>query len=86
MPRDIGRVAFAEYGYGFTVNHKLPFTGGNVRVELTEQRVIFQQMRQRFAVRQIVDRHNLNIRIAQCSAQYVASDTAKTVNTDLYHD
>jgi hypothetical protein len=50
--------------------------------ELTEQRVVFQ-VGQRFAVRQIVDCHNLNIRIAQRSAQYVTSDTAETINTDL---
>ena len=85
-PRDARRVAFAEDGNGFSVNHKLPLTGGDVGVEFTEQRVVFQQMGQRFTVGQIVDGHNLNLRVTLGSTQYVATDTAKTVNTDLYHD
>ncbi|SAH47609.1 DJ-1/PfpI family protein [Enterobacter cloacae] len=39
-----------------------------------------------FTVRQIVNGHNLEIRIAQRRAQDITSDTAETVNTDLNHD
>lgn len=42
-PWDVGWVAFAEHGNGFTVNHQLPFTGGDIGVEFTEQRVVFSR-------------------------------------------
>ncbi|SAG38776.1 DJ-1/PfpI family protein [Enterobacter cloacae] len=37
-------------------------------------------------VRQIVNGHNLEIRVAQRRAKNITSDTAETVNTDLNHD
>ncbi len=48
-------VAFTEYGNGFTINNKPPSPAADLCIQLTEKRVVFQQMRQRvLAVRQIV--------------------------------
>ena len=85
-PRNTRRVTFAIDDDGLAIDAKLSVGRLHGHRQGAQQRVIFQQVGQRFAVSQIVDCHNLNIRIAQRRAQDVTPDSAETINTDLNHD
>ena len=84
-PRDIRRVAFAKYHDPLAVYLQRTVTRFNGRGQFAQKGIVFQQMGEGFAVRQIVNGHNLQIRVAQRRAQDITSDTAETVNTDLNH-
>ena len=86
VPGDFRRIAMGEHFYCITVNSQLAFARLDRQRQGAEQGVVFQQVRQRFAVGQVVNRHDLDLFIIQGGAENVAPDAAKAVNTDLHHN
>jgi hypothetical protein len=49
------------------------------------ERIVFQEMGQGLAVRQVVDRNNLEIASTQSGAQNIPTDSSESVDTDFDH-
>ncbi|AEW74138.1 DJ-1/PfpI Family Protein [Enterobacter ludwigii] len=84
-PRDIRRIAFAKDDDPLAIDLQRTVCGFNGSRQRAEKGIMFEQMGEGFAVRQIVNCHNLHIRVTQRRAQEITSDTAETVNADLNH-
>src|SRR5690606_9008611 len=84
-PRQVARIALSEYTNGLAVNNQRALSNFYCSVKSAMSSVIFQQMGKCANIRQIIDCHYFDLWIVQCSAENVAADTTKTVNTYFYH-
>ena len=57
---------------------------GDGVVQVAQNGIIFEQMRQRCRAGQIIHRYKFNFRVAERSPEDVAADTAKTIDANLY--
>ncbi|MDU4307628.1 MAG: hypothetical protein E7I24_10650 [Serratia marcescens] len=85
-PGDLGGIALRKHLNRPAVQQQLVVAGFHRGRQRAGKRVVFQQVRQRLAVRQIVDRHHFKIAAPQRRAQHVAPDPAKAVNAYSHHD
>ncbi|MDU2602313.1 MAG: hypothetical protein E7C58_12630 [Serratia marcescens] len=85
-PGDLGGIALGKHLNWPAVQQQLVVAGFHFGRQRAGKRVVFQQVRQRFAVRQIVDRHHFKIAAPQRRAQHVAPDPAEAVNAYFHHD
>src|SRR5207302_5505456 len=53
----------------------------DIVMQITQHRIVFQKMRQRLRVGNIVDRDEVDVLVAQRGAKDVAADAAKSVDT-----
>jgi len=53
-------------------------------IEIAENRVVLEKVRERFCVRKIIYGYKINIRIADRGSIDIASDPAKAVDANLY--
>ena len=82
-PVELRRVLRAEYPEGFAVYRDAVFRVGHLMRQIAEHGIVFQQMRERFGVRDVVHRDELNILVVDRRPHDVASNTAEAVNADL---
>jgi hypothetical protein len=83
FPRNRCRIFFFEYFELLTVNRDGISLGANVMLQITQDRVVLQQMRQRLGVGKVIDRHQIEVLIVESGAQDIATDAAKSVDADL---
>jgi hypothetical protein len=83
VPVKRARVLFAENLYGLAVNDKFIAVDFDSFVEPAQNRVIFQQMRQRFRFSDVVNADDFNFWIVGGAPYEIPSNTSKSVNSDL---
>ena len=52
------------------------------RVQIAEHRVVLQQVRERRRIGEVVDRHEIDVRVAERGAHDVAADAAEPVDAN----
>src|SRR5882672_2508185 len=58
-----------------------PIAGGlDIMAEIPQHRIVFQKVRQRFSISNVVDRHKIDVFVAERRAKDIASDSTKTVD------
>ena len=83
FPIQIGRILLGEDFDLSVANTDGVFTRMYLFFKIAKNRVIFQQMRQRLRIREIVDRNKFNIRIVERRPDYVSSNTSEPIDTDF---
>src|ERR1035441_9187441 len=64
----------------FPIDGDRIFREGDVIREIAQDRIVFQQMRERLRIRDVVDRDNLDRGIAEHGAKDIFSDASKSVD------
>src|SRR5207247_5690186 len=82
FPRQLRRVAHRQHLELVAVDRDRFSPGLDLRVQITEHRVVLQQVRKRVRIREIVDGDNVDVRIAECRPHDVPADAAEPVNAN----
>ena len=82
-PIEFGGILHAENFEGFAVYGNRIVRVRDLVRKIAENRIVFQQVRQRLGIRDVVDGHNLDGRVAERGAKNIAADAAKPVDTDF---
>src|SRR6185503_9686187 len=82
-PIDRGRIALRKNAKLVVPDLDAVFSSGYVLVQIAEHRIVLQQVRERFRVRQIVDSDEIDVRITDGVAINISSDASEAINTNL---
>ena len=82
LPRQLRRIAQRQHLELVAVDRDAVVLGLDVRVQVAEHRVVLQQVRERVRARQIVDRDEVDVLVAERRAHDVAADAAEPVDAD----
>ena len=83
-PIEFGGILHFENAEGFPVHGDGVVTGGDVVRQIAENGIVFQQMRERLGIGDVVHRDDLNRGIAERRAINIAADPAEPVDTHFY--
>src|SRR3954471_3129453 len=81
LPIDFGRILFGKDLEGATFYLDGVGAGGDLVIEVAEHRIVLQKMSQSFRIGQVIHRYELKIRVVQRSAQNIATDASKSIDT-----
>ena len=84
-PGKFHRVRFRENRNISPINNNSALPRGNVPIKQSIRRVIFQEMRERFRVRQIIDRNHLNPIAFRQNPESRPPDPSKSVYCNSFH-
>src|SRR5271168_2737900 len=80
-PIELSRILDAKYLEALAVNGDGVVRVGNFMGEIAEDRIVFQEMCERLRIGDVIYRHNLDCRVAERGAKYIAANAAKPVDT-----
>src|SRR6266478_9299883 len=84
LPGQRGWVFFFENLNGFAVDGNVVGTSGDFVRQVSQDRIVLEQVGQSFRIGKVVDRNEFKILIFKRSAQHVAADAAKSINPYFY--
>ena len=82
-PVQLGGVALRPHLDLLAVDGDEVFAGGDLVLQVAQDRVVLEQVRQRRRAGQVVYGNKINLRIAKSGAQNVAANAAEAVDTNL---
>ena len=85
IPSQVGRVAFGRDTDGLSVHYKVTILHGHIPFEFPVNRIVFQQIRQVFNIKQVIDPYYFHIVTFGGNSEGQAADTAKAVYSNLCH-
>ncbi len=83
LPRQLGRVLHRQDLERVAVHADRAVAGRDVGLEVPEHRVVLQQVRERVGVREVVDRDEVDVVVAERRPQDVPADATEAVDADL---
>ena len=83
-PRQLGRIAFGQHLQRLAVEKNSPALSFDLMTERPVDRIVFEQMRERGRVGNVVDGDDFDIFFGQRRPQKHPADPAESVNPDFY--
>src|SRR6266478_4705576 len=83
FPGQLGGILLGENLDGLGIDRNAVGARGNLMRKVAKDRVVLEQVGQRFGIGEIVDSYELEIRIMKRRPQHVAADTPEAVDTDF---
>jgi hypothetical protein len=83
LPGQLRRVAHGQDLEVVPVDGNPVLAGFDLGVQVPEDRVVLQQVRERGRAREVVDRHEVDVLVTQRRAHDVAADTPESIDADL---
>jgi hypothetical protein len=82
LPGQLGGIALGQHLDGACAHLEAAVLRLHVVGERAVHGVVLQEVGQGLRVRDVVDRDEVELRLAECRAEYVAADTSETVDAD----
>src|SRR5712692_463406 len=80
LPRNRRRVALREYPEFFALNLDSVFRRRNIMMKIAQHRIVFQEVRQRLCISDVVDRDEIDILVTERRTKNIAPNATEPVD------